>query len=177
MLSTGLEIGFKLNDALGLEGARPAQLAGIEISQSGLGLHFPLLDVDLYLPALLQEFLGSRQWTALAMNNEGGKVVTSLKAQAARGVAFGQYALAITTVCAVGDFVYAYVTATRADAKASASRKNWTGLYEELIATGDKCYSESIALHVEIQAMSEAIRAELFGVGSATKKTETVNVA
>ena len=52
-LSTGLEIGFKPHDAQGLETARPAQLADIEISPSGLGLHFPQLDADLYLPALL----------------------------------------------------------------------------------------------------------------------------
>jgi len=47
--------------------ARPAQLAGIEISPSGLGLHFPQLDANLYLPALLEGFLGSRQWMASAM--------------------------------------------------------------------------------------------------------------
>ena len=51
-LSSGLEIAFKPHDAQGLESARPAQLAKIEISPSGLGLHFPELDADLYLPAL-----------------------------------------------------------------------------------------------------------------------------
>ena len=40
-LSTGLEIGFGPHDAQGLEGARPGKLAVIEISPSGLGLHFP----------------------------------------------------------------------------------------------------------------------------------------
>lgn len=83
-LSTGLEIGFKPHDAQGLEAARPAQLADIEISPSGLGLHFPQLDADLYLPALLQGFLGSRQWMAQAMGKVGGKAVTPEKADAAR---------------------------------------------------------------------------------------------
>jgi hypothetical protein len=83
-LSSGLEIGFKPHDAQGLEAARPAQLADIEISPSGLGLHFPQLDADLYLPALLQGFLGSRQWMAQAMGKIGGKSVTSQKADAAR---------------------------------------------------------------------------------------------
>ena len=83
-LSTGLEIGFKPHDAQGLEAARPAQLAVIEISPSGLGLHFPQLDADLYLPALLQGFLGSRQWMAQAMGKVGGKAVTPQKADAAR---------------------------------------------------------------------------------------------
>jgi len=83
-LSSGLEIGFKPHDAQGLEAARPAQLADIEISPSGLGLHFPQLDADLYLPALLQGFLGSRQWMAQAMGKVGGKAVTPQKADAAR---------------------------------------------------------------------------------------------
>ena len=84
VLSTGLEIGFKPHDAQGLETARPAQLADIEISPSGLGLYFPQLDADLYLPALLQGFLGSRQWMAQAMGKVGGSTVTPEKAAAAR---------------------------------------------------------------------------------------------
>lgn len=79
-LSSGLEIAFRPHDAQGLEAARPAQLAGIEISPSGLGLHFPALDADLYLPALLEGFLGSRRWMASAM----GKAATTQKAAAAR---------------------------------------------------------------------------------------------
>jgi len=83
-LSSGLEIAFRPHDAQGLETARPAQLAGIEISPSGLGLHFPALDADLYLPALLEGFLGSRQWMASAMGKAGGQATTKQKATAAR---------------------------------------------------------------------------------------------
>ena len=83
-LSSGLEIAFKPHDAQGLENARPAQLAGIEISPSGLGLHFPQLDADLYLPALLEGFLGSRQWMASAMGKAGGRAASEQKATAAR---------------------------------------------------------------------------------------------
>ena len=83
-LSTGLEIAFKPHDAQGLQDARPAQLNEIEISPSGLGLHFPQLDADLYLPALLQGFLGSRQWMAQAMGKAGGLAATQQKAAAAR---------------------------------------------------------------------------------------------
>jgi hypothetical protein len=54
------------------------------VSPSGLGLHFPQLDADLYLPALLQGFLGSRQWMAQAMGKVGGKAVSPEKKQAAR---------------------------------------------------------------------------------------------
>ena len=83
-LSSGLEIAFKPHDAQGLQDARPAQLVDIEISPSGLGLHFPQLDADLYLPALLQGFLGSRRWMAQAMGKAGGLAATQQKAAAAR---------------------------------------------------------------------------------------------
>lgn len=83
-LSTGLEVGFRPHDVQGLEGARTDQLADIEISPSGLGLHFPQLDADLFLPALLQGFLGSRKWMAQSMGQIGGKSASLQKADAAR---------------------------------------------------------------------------------------------
>lgn len=84
VLSSGLEIAFKPHDAQGLEHAKPEQLLGIEISPSGLGLHFPFLDADLYLPAILDGFLGSRQWMASTMGKAGGKAKTDAKSSAAR---------------------------------------------------------------------------------------------
>jgi hypothetical protein len=60
-LNTGLQIAFKPHDAQGLEEAKPEQLANIEISPSGLGLHFPALDADLYLPGLLEGLLGYKR--------------------------------------------------------------------------------------------------------------------
>jgi hypothetical protein len=83
-LSSGLEVAFKPHDAQGLERAKPEHLADIEISPSGLGLHFPALDADLYLPTLLDGFLGSRRWMAAAMGKAGGKAATDAKAAAAR---------------------------------------------------------------------------------------------
>lgn len=83
-LSSGLEIAFKPHDAQGLQGAKPDDLAGIEISPSGLGLHFPQLDADLYLPSLLEGFLGSRRWMASEMGKSGGQSATAAKAAAAR---------------------------------------------------------------------------------------------
>ena len=83
-LSSGLEIAFKPHAAQGLENARPAQLARIEISPTGLGIHFPDLDADLYLPALLEGFLGSRQWMASSLGKAGGRATSEQKASAAR---------------------------------------------------------------------------------------------
>ncbi len=72
--------------ASGLENARPADLVDAEISPSGLGVHFPKLDADIYIPALLEGFLGSKRWMASEMGKVGGKaerracsVMSSLK--------------------------------------------------------------------------------------------------
>lgn len=46
----------------GLENAQPCQLQNCELSPSGVGLHFPELDADVYLPALLAGRLGTIQW-------------------------------------------------------------------------------------------------------------------
>ena len=51
-------------------------MSEIEISPSGLGIHFPRLDADLYLPALLEGFLGSRLWMAAEMGKRGGKATS-----------------------------------------------------------------------------------------------------
>lgn len=84
VLSSGIEVAFRPQDAQGLERARPDDLSEIEISPSGLGIHFPRLDADLYLPALLDGFLGSRRWMRAEMGRRGGKAVSEAKAAAAR---------------------------------------------------------------------------------------------
>lgn len=83
-LSTGIEVAFRPRDAQGLERAKPNQLDTIEISPSGLGIHFPKLDADIYLPALLEGFLGSKRWLAAELGKLGGTASTTAKAAAAR---------------------------------------------------------------------------------------------
>ncbi len=83
-LSSGLSIAFRPHDAQGLERARPEQLSNIEISPSGFGLHFPALDADIYLPALLEGFLGSRRWMAAQLGKAGGSVKSRAKTAAVR---------------------------------------------------------------------------------------------
>jgi Protein of unknown function (DUF2442) len=63
-LSNGLELAFPPHMAEGLANAKPADLAVIEITPTGLGLHWPSLVADLYLPALLQGVFGSLRWMA-----------------------------------------------------------------------------------------------------------------
>jgi Protein of unknown function (DUF2442) len=83
-LSTGIDVAFSPRKAQGLRTAKPAQLEAIEISPSGLGLHFPKLDADLYLPALLEGFLGSKRWMAARMGEHGGRARSAAKAAASR---------------------------------------------------------------------------------------------
>jgi len=83
-LDSGLELAFPPHLAEGLDQAKPDDLVDIEISPSGLGLHFPKLDADLYLPALLEGALGSRKWMAGLMGKAGGVTKTAAKAAASR---------------------------------------------------------------------------------------------
>lgn len=83
-LASGLELAFSPRQAQGLEHASPAELVDAEISPSGLGIYFPQLDVDLYLPSLLEGFLGSRRWRAAELGQRGGRSASEAKVAAAR---------------------------------------------------------------------------------------------
>ena len=83
-LSSKLDVSFAPRDAQGLEQAKPSQLEEIEVSPSGFGIHFPKLDADLYVPAVLEGFLGSKQWMAARLGEIGGKSRSPTKQAAAR---------------------------------------------------------------------------------------------
>ncbi|MGH9599841.1 MAG: DUF2442 domain-containing protein [Bryobacteraceae bacterium] len=83
-LSTGLDVAFSPRDAEGLANATPAELNAIEISPSGFGIHFPKLDADIYLPALLEGLLGSRKWMASRLGAQGGRSKSVAKTAAAK---------------------------------------------------------------------------------------------
>lgn len=83
-LSTGVQVAFPVRLAEGLADASATDLADIEISPSGLGLHWPKLDADLYIPALLQGVFGSKRWMAAQLGAVGGRVRSPAKSAAAR---------------------------------------------------------------------------------------------
>lgn len=83
-LSTGLKLAFSPRVVQGLEQACPADLVDAQISPSGLGIHFPHLDADLYVPGLLEGLLGSRTWMAAEQGRRGGRKKSDAKATAAR---------------------------------------------------------------------------------------------
>lgn len=83
-LSTGVEVTFPPTLAQGLADATPTDLAKIEITPSGLGLHWPRLDADLYVPGLLAGAFGGKQWMAAQLGAVGGSTRSKAKARAAR---------------------------------------------------------------------------------------------
>lgn len=83
-LNTGLEMTFPPELAEGLQDANEDALADIRITPSGLGLHWPKLDADLYVPGLMQGLFGSRRWMARELGASGGRARSSAKADAAR---------------------------------------------------------------------------------------------
>ena len=79
-----MDVAFPPNVVQGLENARASQLEPIEISPSGFGIHFPKLDADLYLPALLEGVFGSKRWMAARLGALGGRSKSTAKTSASR---------------------------------------------------------------------------------------------
>ncbi len=70
-LTTGLELGFAPRDVEGLQNATIGDLKAVRVEAFGLGIHFPTIDADLYVPALLEGVLGSRTWMATHLGGAG----------------------------------------------------------------------------------------------------------
>ncbi|TAN07829.1 MAG: DUF2442 domain-containing protein [Rhodanobacteraceae bacterium] len=83
-LNTGVEVTFPPKLAEGLADAAPADLALVEITPSGLGLHWPKLDVDLFVPGLLAGAFGSKRWMAAQLGAAGGSARSKAKTRASR---------------------------------------------------------------------------------------------
>lgn len=83
-LEHGVGFFFSPDSVEGLEGATASQLSAIEVTPSGLGLHFPKLDADIYLPSLFEGSLGSSRWMASHLGRLGGRTRSKAKTTAAR---------------------------------------------------------------------------------------------
>jgi hypothetical protein len=82
-LNNGCAFEFPVAHARGLAGAKATDLRIIQVSAAGLGLHWPKLDADLYVPALVKGILGTKQWMT-QIGAVGGSAATVAKAAAAR---------------------------------------------------------------------------------------------
>lgn len=83
-LTNGCIFGFPAQSVQDLHGASPDNLAVIEVEGKGLSLHWPRLDADLYVPALVAGVFGTRQWMARDMGSRGGSARSEVKTAAAR---------------------------------------------------------------------------------------------
>jgi hypothetical protein len=81
-LDNGLELAFPPRLTEGLGTGTPDDLTMIEISATGMGLHWPKLDADLYLPALMSGIFGSPRWMAGQMGRKGGSARSDVKSAA-----------------------------------------------------------------------------------------------
>lgn len=82
-LSNGTRRVLPRESLQGLQDASAAQLKRVELLGRGTGLHWPDLDVDLYVPALVAGIYGSKQWMQ-EVGRRGGVARSDAKAEAAR---------------------------------------------------------------------------------------------
>lgn len=82
-LTDGRRCALPREDLQGLQTGTREQLANIEIVGGGTGLHWPALDADLYVPALLRGIYGNKLWMA-KIGRRGGLAQTAAKKRAAR---------------------------------------------------------------------------------------------
>lgn len=83
-LHNGVELAVPVHLVEGLADATHDSLSEIEITPTGLGLHWPAIDVDVYVPGLLGGVFGSQSWMASQLGAKGGRSNSAAKAAAAR---------------------------------------------------------------------------------------------
>ena len=83
-LADGCAYAFPAARVQELIGASEADLSQVEIDGAGFNLHWPLIDVDLYVPALVSGLFGTRAWMASELARVAGRARSSMKAAAAR---------------------------------------------------------------------------------------------
>ncbi len=83
-LVNGCSYAFPVALVQDLQGASPSDLAGVTVDGLGFNLHFPSLDVDLYVPALVAGIFGTRVWMTRELARIAGRATSKAKASAAR---------------------------------------------------------------------------------------------
>jgi len=82
-LSDGRRRAIPVEEIEGLEGATRAEIAEVKITGNGTGIRWPRLDLDYYVPNLLRDIYGTRQWLA-EIGRRGGAVTSAAKRKSAR---------------------------------------------------------------------------------------------
>ena len=82
-LSNRRRLVLPIEDVQDLGSATAKQLRHYELIGQGTGIRFPEIDVDLYVPALIEGVYGNRRWMA-QLGRKGGAVKTEAKRLASR---------------------------------------------------------------------------------------------
>lgn len=79
-LTNGTTFAFPPHLVEGLHEASPAQIAAVEVSGAGFGLHWEALDLDYTVPGLVNGIFGTAKWMAA----RAGRGTSAAKAAASR---------------------------------------------------------------------------------------------
>ncbi|HEU0076418.1 MAG TPA: DUF2442 domain-containing protein, partial [Longimicrobiaceae bacterium] len=82
-LRNGCLFAFPAEMGQGLRGASPEELAAVEVTPGGYGLHWEALDADLAVPALMAGVFGTEAWMR-ELGRAGGRSTRDATAAAAR---------------------------------------------------------------------------------------------
>jgi hypothetical protein len=82
-LSNGRRLVLPVEDLQDLDRATHQQIKNYKLLGLGTGIHFPELDVDLYVPALIEGVYGNRRWMA-QLGKKGGSAKSDAKRRAAQ---------------------------------------------------------------------------------------------
>lgn len=83
-LANGCAYAFPAYLVQDLQGVGEEDLARVEVDGLGFNLHWPTLDVDLYVPALVAGIFGTRAWMTRELARRAGQAKSPAKAAAAR---------------------------------------------------------------------------------------------
>jgi hypothetical protein len=82
-LATGVELAIPRKLLQGLENATPAQIAEVQVEDFGSALHWESLDVDHYVPGVIDGVFGTRKWMS-ELGKIGGTSRSPAKRKASR---------------------------------------------------------------------------------------------
>ncbi|MRU17106.1 DUF2442 domain-containing protein [Roseovarius sp. A21] len=83
-LANGCAYVFPADLVQDLNGASPDELASVDVDGMGFNLHWPQLDADVYVPALVAGVFGTKDWMSKAMARQAGRKKSPAKAAASR---------------------------------------------------------------------------------------------
>src|SRR3546814_4546948 len=72
-LIDGCAYAFPIRLVQDLQGATEAELGTVQVDGHGLNLHWPALDADLYVPALIAGIFGTEAWMKRELASRAGR--------------------------------------------------------------------------------------------------------